>query len=104
MSFQVTMEFPGDVFPAVDPLAVQWGASGAFVWVVRDGKAVRTDVRVIQRNTDTVLVEAEIFPGDIVVTEGVHAVRNGAPVTIARTNGIPEPAPAAAATPAASGT
>ncbi len=104
MSFQVTMEFPGDVFPAVDPLAVQWGAGGAFIWVVRDGKAVRTDIRVIQRNTDTVLVDAGIVPGDIVVTEGVHAVRNGAPVTIARTNGIPDPAPAAAATPAASGT
>lgn len=104
MSFQVTMEFPGDTFPAVDPLAVQWGASGAFVWVVRDGKAVRTEVRVIQRNTDTVLVDAGIVPGDVVVTEGVHAVRDGAPVTIARTNGITEPAPAAAATPAASGT
>lgn len=104
MSFQVTMEFPGDVFPAVDPLAVQWGAGGAFVWVVRDGKAVRTPIRVIQRNTDTVLVDASIAPGDIVVTEGVHAVRDGAPVTIARTNGVPEPTPAAAATPAASGT
>ena len=95
MSFQVTMEFPGDECPAVDPLAVQWGSGGAFVWLVRDGKAARTDVRIIQRNTDTVLVDAPIVPGDIVVTEGVHAVRDGAPVTIARINGAAA-APAAA--------
>lgn len=98
MSFQVTMQFPGDSFPAVDPLAVQWGSGGAFVWLVRDGVAVRTDVRIIQRNTDTVLVEAALKPGDIVVTEGVHAVRDGAPVTIARINGAAAPQPAASTT------
>jgi RND family efflux transporter MFP subunit len=104
MSFQVAMEFPGDVYPAVDPLAVQWGTSGAYVWLVRDGKAARTDVKVIQRNTDTVLVQAAIVPGDVVVTEGVHAVRNGAPVTIARTDS-PEPvAPAETAATSAGGT
>jgi multidrug efflux pump subunit AcrA (membrane-fusion protein) len=53
MSFQVTMKFPGDTYPAVDPLAIQWGIDGAFVWVVRDGKAKRTPVRIVQRNTDT---------------------------------------------------
>ena len=104
MSFQVTMEFPGDVFPAVDPLAVQWGSGGAYVWLVRDGKAVRTDVKIIQRNTDSVLVQAAIAPGEIVVTEGVHAVRDGQPVTIARTNGASEASPAAAAQTTASGT
>lgn len=95
MSFQVTMQFPGDSYPAVDPLAVQWGSSGAFVWLVRDGTASRTDVRIIQRNTDTVLVDAALKPGDIVVTEGVHAVRDGGPVTIARVNGATAPQPAA---------
>lgn len=104
MSFQVTMEFPGDVYPAVDPLAVQWGSGGAYVWLVRDGKAVRTDVKIIQRNTDTVLVQAAISPGDIVVTEGVHAVRNGAPVTIARTDAPRQTAPAETAATSTSGT
>jgi len=104
MSFQVVMEFPGDTFPAVDPLAVQWGSSGAYVWLVKDGKAARTDVKVIQRNTDTVLIQASIAPGDVVVTEGVHDVRDGADVTIARTNGAPQDPPAAAAPSAASGT
>ncbi len=95
MSFQVTMTFPGDSYPAVDPLAIQWGSGGAFVWLVRDGIAERTDVRIIQRNTDTVLVEAPLKPGEIVVTEGVHAVRDGAPVAVARVNGAAAPAPPA---------
>jgi RND family efflux transporter MFP subunit len=85
MSFRVEVRFPGDVFPSVDPLAIQWGTDGAFVWVVRDGKARRTPVRIVQRNTESVLVAAdEIAPGDTVVTEGVHAVRDGADVLIAR--------------------
>lgn len=97
MSFQVTMEFPGDTYPAVNPLAVQWGSGGAFVWLVRDGVAARTEVRVIQRNTDTVLVDAPLQPGDIVVTEGIHAVRDGAPVLVSRVEGRAEQPPAASA-------
>lgn len=91
MSFKVEVRFPGDTYPAVDPLAIQWGTDGAFVWVVRDGKAKRTRVNIVQRNTESVLVSADgIAPGDTVVTEGVHAVREGAEVLIARG----EPAPA----------
>ena len=85
MSFRISVEFPGDVYPSVDPLAIQWGTDGAFVWVIRDGKARRTPVRIVQRNTESVLVAAEgIAPGDTVVTEGVHAVRDGAEVLVAR--------------------
>jgi len=85
MSFRISMQFPGDVYPSVDPLAIQWGTDGAFVWVVQDGRAKRTPVRIVQRNTESVLVAAEgIRPGDVVVTEGVHAVRDGAEVLVAR--------------------
>jgi RND family efflux transporter MFP subunit len=87
MSFRVGMRFPGDTFPAVNPLAIQWGTDGAFVWAVRDGVAKRTPVRVIQRNTDSVLVDARIEPGVMVVTEGIHAVREGAPLDIAAPDG-----------------
>lgn len=83
MSFQVTMKFPGDSFPAVDPLAIQWGGDGAFIWLVRDGKAVRTPVRIVQRNTESVLVDAPITEGEMVVTQGIHAVREGGEVRIA---------------------
>ncbi len=84
MSFKVEVRFPGDAFPSVDPLAIQWGTDGAFVWVVRDGKAKRVPVSVVQRNTESVLVAAQgIAPDDVVVTEGVHAVRDGADVLLA---------------------
>jgi RND family efflux transporter MFP subunit len=96
MAFEVGMRFPGDTFPAVDPLAVQWGTEGAFVWAIRDGRAERVAVRIIQRNTDSVLVDAPLTLQDAVVTEGLHAVRDGAEVRIAGRAGETA-APAAAA-------
>lgn len=82
MAFQIEMQFPGDAYPAVDPLAVQWGAQGAFVWLIEDGVARRVPVRVIQRNTDSVLVSGDLGSDGMVVTEGIHAVREGAPVRL----------------------
>ncbi|EXL09618.1 efflux RND transporter periplasmic adaptor subunit [Aquamicrobium defluvii] len=83
MSFQIAMQFPGESYPAVSPLAVQWGSEGAFIWAVEDGKAKRVPVRIIQRNTESVLVDAPILAGSIVVTEGVQSVREGGGVRIA---------------------
>ena len=77
MSFQVTMRFPGDTYPAVDPLAIQWGSEGAFVWSVKAGRAERTPIRIVQRNTDNVLVDGPLAEGEGVVTQGIHLVRNG---------------------------
>ena len=82
MAFRITLEFTGADYPAVDPLAIQWGATGAFVWVVRDGKASRLPIRILQRNADSVLVEADLAPGDLVVTEGVQSLRPDAEVTV----------------------
>ena len=101
MSFQVSMKFPGDKYPAVDPLAVQWGADGAFVWAVRDGKGARVPISIIQRNTDSVLVDADLTVNDEVVTEGIHLVRNGADLTVADRKQAP--AADAPATPVSSG-
>lgn len=89
MSFQVLMGFPGDTFPSVDPLAVQWGGNGAFVWKLEDGKAKRVPVRIIQRNTDSVLVDAGLAAGDQVVTEGIHTVREGAALLVAGSEAAP---------------
>lgn len=83
MSFQVAMQFPGDTYPSVDPLAIQWGGDGAFVWALDNGKAKRVPVRIIQRNTDSVLVQAALTAGDKVVTEGIHTVREGAELLVA---------------------
>lgn len=84
MSFEVIMRFPGDTYPAVAPLAIQWGTEGAFVWVVEDGRARKAPVRIIQRNTDSVLVSGDFGSAGSVVTEGIHAVREGGNVEIVR--------------------
>ena len=78
MSFRVSMKFPGERHVAVDPLAIQWSSQGPYVWTVADNKAKRLDVRVIQRNSDAVMVEADLKPGDLTIIEGVQSVREGA--------------------------
>lgn len=83
MSFGITMKFPGQTYPAVSPLAILWGSDGAYVWQVEDGKARRVPVRIIQRNTETVLIDAEIDSGDMVVTEGTQSVSDGGEVRVA---------------------
>lgn len=79
MAFSISMKFPGDAFPAVDPLAIQWDSDGAYVWTAVEGKARRVPVHVIQRADDAVLVDADLRPGQVVVTEGVQRLREGAP-------------------------
>ncbi|MEC9343786.1 MAG: efflux RND transporter periplasmic adaptor subunit [Pseudomonadota bacterium] len=83
MSFKVTMHFPGEDFPAVNPLAVQWSSDGAFVWKEEGGLAVKTPVRVVQRNSDWVLVDGELARGDSLVIEGVQSLREGSKLRIA---------------------
>ncbi|WP_420959289.1 efflux RND transporter periplasmic adaptor subunit [Brucella sp. IR073] len=92
MSFEVTLLFPGDKYPSVDPLSVQWGADGAFVWQIVDGVAKKVAVQIIQRNTTSILVNASLKPGDMVVTQGVQTVRDGGAVKIANDGGAPGPA------------
>jgi RND family efflux transporter MFP subunit len=82
MAFQITIAFPGDTYSAVDPLAIQWGTDGAFVWKIADNKASRIPVRIVQRNAANVLVDADIKPGDEIVAEGVQSVREGGLVQI----------------------
>ncbi len=81
MAFSIGMSFPGQTYAAVDPLAIQWSADGAYVWTGVDGKATQVPVRIVQRNNDSVLVDAALAPGTRVVTQGVQMLRTGAPFT-----------------------
>jgi RND family efflux transporter MFP subunit len=83
MSFTVAMKFDGDHYPAVAPLSIQWDSNGSYVWRIKDGKVSRTAVKIIQRNPENVLVEADLKPGDQIVSEGVQRVRQGIAVTVA---------------------
>ncbi|PSH66751.1 efflux transporter periplasmic adaptor subunit [Phyllobacterium brassicacearum] len=82
MAFQMSIGFPGDTYPTVDPLAIQWGTEGAYVWRIVDNKAERVLVRIVQRNTASVLVDAALDPGDQIVAEGVQSVREGGLVQV----------------------
>lgn len=82
MSFSVTMHFEGDRYPSVDPLALQWSADGSYVWRIVDDKAEKIPVKIIQRNPDKVLVDAELAENDAVAIEGLQRLRSGSEVKI----------------------
>ena len=82
MSFAVSMSFPGETFPSVDPLSVQWSSQGAYLWRYADKKVERVPVQIIQRNSDGILVKADLREGDQVVTQGVQQLTAGATVRL----------------------
>jgi RND family efflux transporter MFP subunit len=81
-SFEVMLALGGDRWPSVNPLSVQWDSQGSFVWRVKDHKVERVAAAVIERNPDRVLVDAKLAVGEMVVTEGLQRLRNGAEVQI----------------------
>ena len=82
MSFSVSLAFPGEEFPTVDPLAIQWSSDGAYLWKFIDGKVERLLVDLIQRNSDGVLVKGDLQAGDQVVTQGLQQLTAGASVRL----------------------
>lgn len=82
MSFSVRLDFPGEAYPAVNPLAILWSANGSYVWKYQDGKATRVMAEIVQRNSDGVLVRADLAPGDPVITEGILQLSEGAAVNL----------------------
>ncbi len=82
MSFSVGLTFPGEEFPAVDPLAIQWSSAGSYLWKLVDDKVERVPVQIVQRNSDGVMVKAELKAGDQVVTQGVQQLSAGATVRL----------------------
>jgi len=97
MSFSVTVLFPGDSFPSVDPLAIQWGADGSYVWRVEEGKAKKVAARIVQRNSTNILIDGPVKQGDMIVTQGVQTVRDDAPVRLQDEQGTARIDPAAKA-------
>ena len=79
MSFRVA-DVEGREYPVVAETAVKWGANGAYIWLIRDGKAQRIPVKIIQRREGRAIIDAEIGAGDDVVVEGVQRLRDGVEV------------------------
>lgn len=77
MSFTIELPLPGNVYPSVPELSLQWNQGDSFVWLVKNKKAKRTVVRTIRRRNEIVLIDGPVVPGDLVVTEGVQRLRDG---------------------------
>ncbi len=82
MSFSVALAFPGEQYPAVNPLAILWSAEGSYVWKYDGGKATKIMAEIVQRNSDGVLVRADLEPGDAIITEGILQLSEGAEVNL----------------------
>ncbi len=82
MSFRVASEIVGKTYPVVPEIAVQWGGDGSFVWAIRDGKSRRVAAAIIQRQEADILIDAALEPGDQVVVEGFHRLRDGRAVSL----------------------
>lgn len=82
MSFVVRLPLRGDPSPAVPSFAVQWDRQGAFVWRINGGRAERVGLRILKRTETTVLADAPLKEGDLVVVEGVQQMRDGVAVRI----------------------
>lgn len=70
MSFAVQMAVKGQMLASVPEIALQWDREGSYVWMIRDGKAYRENVRVADRRQGRVFLDGKIKEGESVVVEG----------------------------------
>jgi RND family efflux transporter MFP subunit len=77
MSFRVELDLVGAAYPAVPDVALQWGAEGAYIWIVEGDRVRRVAAGLIQRQEGRVLVDADVPAGAQVVGEGVQSMRDG---------------------------
>lgn len=85
MSFRIGFDIAGATYPVVPEAAIIWGGDGSYVWAIRDGKAERTPVTIVNRLEGRVLVDGPLAEGDRIVAEGVQKVREGTPVELRST-------------------
>jgi hypothetical protein len=100
MALSVAMVFPGQMRPVVPSLAVQYDRSGAYVWKVEGNVVRRVGIDIVGRRSGTVVVVADLQPGDFVVSEGLQRLREGSRVSLVG-DGSPPPAGGQAPTAAA---
>ncbi|MCC5880753.1 MAG: efflux RND transporter periplasmic adaptor subunit [Idiomarina sp.] len=84
-SFRVELSLSGESYAEIPEAALMWGPTSAYVWraVRRDGNYVaeRVEAQIKQRLRGRVLIDADLQPGQLIITEGVQSVRSGQVVT-----------------------
>ena len=90
-SFRVELSLNGESYANIPEAALMWGPTNAYVWrVVDEGDnytAERVDVQIKQRLRGRVLIDGELEPGQIIITEGVQSVRPGQAITFDEPDG-----------------
>ncbi len=81
-SFSLRLDLPGDSFPAVPELALQFADGALAVWRVREGVAERVTVRLVRRRAGQVIVDGPLDEGEQVVVEGTQRLREGRAVRV----------------------
>ncbi|HUF86869.1 MAG TPA: efflux RND transporter periplasmic adaptor subunit [Thermohalobaculum sp.] len=81
-SFTVRLELPGDSYPLVPELAVQFSRGSLHVWRVSADKAERVEVELVRRRAGAVLVDGPLREGDRVVIEGTQRLAPGKVVDV----------------------
>ena len=76
-SFQVEIEFISRAYPRVQEVAVQWSRDGAYLWRASAGKAEKVFVKLVRRDGGRILIDGPLQAGELVVVEGVQALRAG---------------------------
>ena len=87
MAFQISVDVSRGNFLAVNNASVQWGADGAYLWIIEQNRATRREVSLVKRQGENLLIEADIAEGSAIVTEGVQAMREGIAVTVVGDDG-----------------
>ena len=82
MSFAVQMAVKGQMLASVPEIALQWDREGSYVWMIRDGKAYRENVRVADRRQGRVFLDGKIKEGESVVVEGGLRLAEGVVVEL----------------------
>lgn len=78
VSFFIKLELSGKQYPLVPQLALQWGEGKSYVWrITKKKKVEKVYVRLVNRLNNTILIDGDIKPGDLVVVEGVQRLRQG---------------------------
>lgn len=81
-SFSLRLDLPGQTFPAVPELALQFADGTLHVWRVVDATAELVPVRLVRRRGGNVIVDGPLSEGDRIVLEGTQRLRHGAGVVV----------------------
>ena len=93
LSFKVTLKIAGQRYPVIPEAALAWGATGAYVWVARDGLAAKEPVNIMQRQRGQILVDGELAEQESLVIEGIQRLRQGQKVKSGSLAQRPQTAP-----------